>query len=254
MNEAEYERISRLGSHYWWHVSRRRLVRRLFERFAAPHMHAETYLDVGCGAGPTLREFAPRFERAAGLDFSGAALGYAKPRVDCSLLQADAQAIPVPDGTADFVTCLDIVEHVRDDLAVIREVFRVCKPGGYAVFSVPALDFLWSEHDEAVHHLRRYSLPSLRAKMEHTGFEVVRVTYAVMALMPVVFLMRACAAFRRSGTEAAGHDFPRVPAWLNRLLIAWHGLEAAVSLRVPLPLGSGLVCIVRKPGIFGAEE
>lgn len=247
MNAPEYERIFGFEKEYWWHVSRRRLVRRLIDRYAGTLGPDQRYLDLGCGTGMMLSELGTRFEAPFGTDLSAEALSFARTRVPVALAQSDARDLPFPDSHFDLITCLDIIEHVRDDVACIRESLRVCKPGGYLVLSVPALDFLWGEHDEAVYHLRRYSWPSLKAKIGAGGFEVLKGTYAVMTLTPVVFLVRFLASFTRGNTEAQGHDFPKPPAWINRLLIGLHDVETSVSLRTGLPLGSGLVCIARKP-------
>ncbi len=247
MNAPEYERIFNFEKDYWWHVSRRKLVRKMIDRYAGALTQDANYLDLGCGPGMTLDELGRRFNQPLGTDFSAQALSFARTRVTVPLAQSDARYLPYPDNHFDLITCLDIVEHVREDVDCVRECLRVCKPGGHLVLSAPALDFLWGEHDEAVYHLRRYSWPSLKAKVVHAGFDVVKGTYATMTLVPAVFAVRFLASFTRSNTEAQGHDFPKPPAWINRLLIWLHDLEAFVSLRIGLPLGSGLVCILRKP-------
>lgn len=254
MHEPEYERIFSLEKSYWWHVARRKLVRRLIRRFIGDVPRDCTYLDLGCGTGVMLSEFGPHFAKAMGTDLSATALGFARTRVEGPLLQSDARHLPLADNQFDLITCLDIVEHIREDLDCVRESYRICKPGGHLVVSVPALDFLWGEHDEAVYHLRRYSWPCLRALLREAGFDVVKGTYAVMAMTPVVFLVRLVRSFTRDHVAAQGHDFPRLSPWMNGLLIWLHHVETWVSLRVGLPWGSGLVCVARKPLEEGVED
>lgn len=247
MNLPEYERIYAYEREYWWHVGRRHLVRGMIARFAPPNTADGRYLDLGCGTGILLEEFGATFKHVFAMDYSNTALSLARTRVRKPMAQADARHLPYPDNTFDLITCLDIIEHIREDVDALSEAFRVCKPGGHLMLSVPALDFLWSEHDEAVYHLRRYSLPSLKAKARHVGFEVVRGTYAVCAMTLPVFLIRFVQSFTKNSVVPAGHDFPIPPAWINRLLIAVHAFETAVSLRMPIPFGMGVVCLLKKP-------
>ena len=249
MNLPEYERIHAYEREYWWHVARRCLVRRTIDRFTRFSPDEIRYLDLGCGTGILLDEFAPTIKHVFALDYSSTALRLTRTRVNLPMLQADARCLPYPDDTFGLITCLDIIEHIREDMDALREAYRVCKPGGWLILSVPALDFLWSEHDEAVYHLRRYSLPSLKAKAQHVGFEVVHGTYATAAMLLPVFLIRLMSSFTKKTVTPEGHDFPIPPAWINRALIGIHALETAISLRVPLPFGMGIVCLLRKPDL-----
>jgi ubiquinone/menaquinone biosynthesis C-methylase UbiE len=254
VNIPEYERIYSFEKDYWWHVARRHLVRRYTEHFTDKLKDANSrYLDLGCGTGVLMSEVGETFHKPIGIDLSSTALSFTKSRVDYPLSQSDARHLPFADDTFDLITCLDIIEHVREDLDCLREMYRICKPGGHLVLSVPALDFLWSEHDEAVFHLRRYSWPSLKGKVSSVGFRVMKGTYATMVMLLPVYAIRLVSAFTRKHIEAEGHDFPRLPGWANHLLIQWHALETAISLRIGLPMGTGLVCIVQKPHEAGAE-
>lgn len=247
MNLPEYERIHAYERDYWWHAARRWLVRRTLERFARFSPEDDRYLDLGCGTGIQLDEFAPQMKRVFALDYSSTALRLTRTRIEVPMVQADARHLPYQSNSFGLITCLDIIEHIREDMDALGEAYRVCKPGGWLILSVPALDFLWSEHDEAVYHLRRYALPSLKAKARHAGFEVVHGTYATALMLFPVFAIRLVSSFTRKTVTPQGHDFPIPPAWINRLLIRIHAIETAISLRIPLPFGTGIVCLLRKP-------
>ncbi len=246
MNESEYGKLWKFEKTHWWFVARRRLVRSLIAKCVRASSSKDgSYLDVGCGTGIVLDEVGSGFKKQVGLDISQGALGLTTERVSSPLVCADACRLPFADNSFDLVSCLDVLEHVRDDLDCIRECFRVCKPGGYMVFSAPALDFLWSEHDEAIHHLRRYSWRSLRAKLEAGGFQVVKATYAVFTLLVPIMLIRFVAAFRRTRMEPET-ALSEIPRWANQILIVLHNVESALSLSIGLPVGTGLVGVVRK--------
>jgi SAM-dependent methyltransferase len=245
MNEAEYGKLWKFEKSHWWFVARRRLVRSLIAKYVTSSSENRSYLDVGCGTGIVLDEIGRGFKPRVGLDISQGALGLTSDRVSSPLVCGDAAELPFADNSFDLVSCLDVLEHVRNDLDCIRECSRVCKPGGHMVFSAPALDFLWSEHDEAIHHLRRYSWGSLRTKLETGGFHVVKATYAVFTLLAPIMLIRFAAAFRRTRIEPET-ALSEVPRWANQFLIVLHNVESALSLAIGLPLGTGLVGVVRK--------
>jgi SAM-dependent methyltransferase len=246
MNESEYGKLWTFERSHWWFVARRRLVRSLIARYARTSSSENgSYLDVGCGTGIVLDEIGRGFNPRVGLDISQGALGLTSDRVSSPLVCGDASELPFADNSFDLISCLDVLEHVRNDLGCIRECFRICKPGGYMVFSAPAMDFLWSEHDEAIHHLRRYSWRSLRKKLEEGGFHVVKATYAVFTLLAPIMLIRFVAAFRRSRIEPQT-ALSEVPRWVNQILIVLHSVESALSLAIGLPFGTGLVGVVRK--------
>ncbi len=246
MNEAEYKKLAQFETGYWWFVARRRLVQMVIKKYVADLSETSRYLDVGCGTGVVLRELGREFADPVGIDISPTALGLTRRRTASSLVAGDAWRLPFADGSFDLVTCLDVLEHVRNDLDAIRECYRVLRPRGCVVVSVPALDFLWSEHDEAVHHLRRYSRVGLNAKLAAGGFKVVKTTYAVSALCLPIFLVNFISAFRRRRLEPRTM-LKEIPDWFNRLLITLHGVENRIARVASLPFGTGLVCIARKP-------
>jgi len=245
MNEAEYRKLAEFEADYWWFVARRRLVRSLIRKHVPDLSDTSSYLDVGCGTGTALDEIGHEFALPVGMDISPIALAIARGRVAIPLVAGDAWKLPFADGSFDLVTYLDVLEHVRHDIACIEECRRVLRPGGYMIVSAPAMDFLWSEHDEAVHHLRRYSRRGLKAKLVAGGFRIVKMTYAVCALCIPIFLVRFVAAFRKRRVEPETMITELWP-WANRMLIALHDIESAVSRRIGLPFGTGLVCVARK--------
>src|SRR4051794_37695370 len=146
MNPAEYERMFDNEDHYWWFVSRRELVVETVRRLPMPR--APRLVDVGCGTGATA-EALHRFGIVTGVDMSPMALECCRRRGLERLMQGVAEALPLADDSADVLVATDILEHLDDDLAALREFHRVLRPGGHAVITVPAYRMLWSEHDEA---------------------------------------------------------------------------------------------------------
>jgi SAM-dependent methyltransferase len=161
------------------------------------------------------------------------------------------EQLPFEDGTFDLITCLDVIEHTPDDRAALRELRRVAKPGGWALVTVPAYQALWSSHDEANHHYRRYSRAALRAAAVDAGWEMCRTTSFNSLLLAPAAAFRV--AQRRRGSHTNGGASPELrtgPAWLNAALEAPLALEARWLARGGT-LGAGLSLMVllrNRPG------
>jgi SAM-dependent methyltransferase len=269
MNSEEYGRMHELETHYWWFVGRRVIVDGLLREVAVCRAasHAAMplrLLDIGCGTGanlPMLRAAAGTDGRVVGMDFSALALDFARTHLDepnsdaaspVNLLQGDALRLPFPDAAFDIVTMLDVLEHLEDDAGALREVRRVLRPGGAYVWSVPAYQHLWSAHDEALHHFRRYERRCLAQLLRRSGFRVHRLSFA-MSLMPPLawFWRRFVLPFQpRRPREAKRHSqgavLPQLPPPLNAAMIRYLQCEGRLIARRPLQFGTSLVGVAFK--------
>jgi ubiquinone/menaquinone biosynthesis C-methylase UbiE len=229
---------------YWWFVARRKLVCELIDQLAMP---ARTrLLDVGCGTGANLKAFDKSFERV-GIDMSRAALGFCQQRGLDSLVQAKIEHSGMEHDTFDIVTALDMLEHVDDDMVALRELWRVSKPGGFLLITVPAFGFLWSEHDEALHHRRRYTVAELESKLASAGFCVTRISYFLATLFLPILIARTIQNITKKRVEPqATHVI--LPVWLNSLIVRVLDLERRLlQWTWRLPFGVSIVALAQKP-------
>lgn len=230
-----------LEDHYWWFVGRRSLALQLLKKYGPEHPRV---LDLGCGTGVVSQEMQA-FATTFGLDFSVQALRFCQERGLPRLVQGDAENLPYTKTRFDAITSLDVFEHLKDDEAAFREAYHVLAPGGVLVLSVPAFMALWGPHDVALHHFRRYRKREVAQKLQRAGFEIVRNSYSVFLLFPIVVLTRLVEKTRRGPARAS---LPKVPKWMNHLLIGLQELEAGMILRLGnLPWGSSVVTVARKP-------
>lgn len=243
MNPAEYERMYRYEDSYWWFVSRRELVDALLSQLPLPSR--AVVVDVGCGTGATAL-LLQKYGLVVGIDISPLALHWSAQRGVNHLVQASAERLPLRSGCVDVVIATDILEHLDDDVAVLREFWRVLKPGGYVVVTAPAYRILWSEHDLALMHRRRYVAGVLARRSRQAGFEVVRLTYALFLLFPLALVMRLLRR-RPPAHKPPEAQLPPLPPWLNRLLIGVQRFETRLLRWLRFPWGVSVVAILRRP-------
>ena len=262
MKPAELQKMYQLEDTYWWFVARRDLVRRLLARYLPAGAARRTLAsaeaqtasgrrriaDIGCGTGATLSLLQP-FGRAVGMDIAEEAVGFCRERGHQELVQGTAVDLPFADASFDAIAALDILEHLDDDAQAVREIARVLRPGGLLVFTAPAYMFLWSEHDEALNHRRRYVAPQIRALLESAGLEVLKVSYCITLLLAPIYAFRLVG--RLLGHEKKGEPktaLYTLPGPLNALLIEILYLENRWLARFNLPFGVSLAGVARKPG------
>lgn len=243
MEAREHERLAHFEEWYWWHRGRRAIVQRLLELYAPP---SARILDVGCGTGATTLRLG-RFGAVVGMDIGRRALEVAGKR-GIPVAQASAARLPARAGAFDLVVALDVLEHLEDDLAAAREMRAALRPGGLFVATVPAYPCLWSSHDEALGHMRRYRRRQLVATLERAGFEIDFCSYVMASILPAAVVVRLYERWVRHGSAQRESGYVRVPALLNSLL-AW--ITSSGSLLLPwirLPFGLSLAVVAHRPG------
>jgi 2-polyprenyl-3-methyl-5-hydroxy-6-metoxy-1,4-benzoquinol methylase len=246
MNSEEYQKLDRLDRRHWFYRGKRAVVRHWIKRHLT--LRADDLLvDAGCGTGIFLEEMAAQC-RVLGLDDHAESIELARPRLTAvggTVLQTSLEHIDLPDGCAAVATLLDVLEHVDDDNAVLREITRLVRPGGLVVITVPALRWLWSDWDVALHHRRRYHRADLRALCRIPGAEVLHCAYINSAALPAVALVRAWRKLRppRPGAERAEDRVPH--PILNHLL--YHAMVSPACWRwFQPPGGVSLLMVLRR--------
>ena len=242
MEYPQLKLMYELEDSYWWFVARRALVRDLIVRHTAGSNLK--ILDAGAGTGALMDSLADLGE-VWGCDISPEALGFCRKRGLSRLVQCSIEQMEFADASFDVVTSLDVIEHVEDDQRAVGEMYRVLRPGGVAVVTVPALKFLWSPHDEVLHHLRRYHRGPLRRMLRAAGFEELRLTYLVSFLMPLMVVQRWWLRITSRGAPRIG--ITPVPAWVDRFFRGVQHVESLFVHTAGLPWGTSLVAVVRKP-------
>jgi SAM-dependent methyltransferase len=226
---------------HWWYRGRRQVIRAELERMAPGW--GLRMLDAGCGSGRMLPELE-RFGHATGVDADPACVRTATERGHAVRLGSIAH-LPFPSARFDLITCLDVIEHLPDDVAALTELRRVTAPGGRLLVTVPAFQSLWSSHDVANEHLRRYRAPQLRSAATAADWTTERVTYFNSLLFAPAALVRIAGRLRRRPRPAGRSDLDLTPARLDPLLELPMRAEAALLRRgLRLPAGLSLLAIL----------
>jgi SAM-dependent methyltransferase len=229
---------------HWWYRGRRRIVLAELDRLPLPS--GARVLDAGCGSGRTMEDLRD-YGQVSGIELDPGAAEVARSRGCGEVDVGSLEALPWADGTFDLITCLDVIEHIPDEHLALAGLRRVCKPGGWLLLTVPAYQALWSLHDEANHHYRRYGRRTLRAAALATGWRVRRMSSFNSFLLPPAAVVRIAQRGRRLDSDYT----PEVklgPRWFNAVLERPLQLEARWLARGrTLPAGLSLMALLENP-------
>ena len=243
MERQIYDQMAQLQDAHWWFVARRRILSQMIARkVGLPE--SPRILEAGCGTGGNLAMLA-RFGQVAAFDPDADAVSFASGKGDFDIRQGSLPGeIPFADDSFDLIAALDVIEHVDDDRACLSALVTRLRPGGWALVTVPAYGFLWSQHDVSHHHKRRYVKRQLIELAGTTGLQPVFTTYFNSLLFPLIAAARLLQGLRPAKN---GDDVNATPKALNGLLEAVFASERHLVGRLPLPAGVSLMMLAQRP-------
>ncbi len=236
---------------HWWFASRVRAINAVAARAVGCDLRV---LDVGCGAGNMMHHLT-RYGEVQGVEIDPRPLKLAQQRgYDAKLADAGA-GIPFGDAHFDLVSALDVIEHTPDDVAVLKECYRVLAPNGHLLVTVPAFMFLWSHNDVLNAHQRRYTARQLKRALAAAGFRDQRITYNNYFVFPLAALLIVLRRRTQSAPQLRSHHFetdayqvdmePASPL-VNSALTQVGKVEALLLRAINLPWGTSLIALAEK--------
>lgn len=242
MERQVFERMTELGDAHWWFVARREILEDVIRRVVKPRKDAQI-LEIGAGTGHNL-DMLSRFGDVSACELDPVARELAGTRLRKPVLAAalpDLSAFPA--DRYDLIALLDVLEHVEYDRPALAAILGRLRPGGTLLVTVPANRWMWSAHDVAHHHHRRYRKGEIVELAREAGYAVEMVSHFNTLLFPLVAAARI--AGKLTKRETADDSMP--PAPLNRVLTEVFRAERHLVGRLPMPFGVSLIAVLRRP-------
>ena len=243
MDKDFYLQYASVEDKHWWFVGRRQIIDSFIHQLNLPK-NAEI-LEAGCATGGNLMMLSAH-GRVDAMEIDEIACELANQR---QVTKVKNGSLPnnIPfKGKYDLIVILDVLEHLDNDLAALQTLYAKLKPGGWLLVTVPAYQFLWSQHDEINHHKRRYILSNLQQVVRKADYDLYYNSYFNTLLFPlIVFLRFWSKLFKNSDSQAQG-DLVMPSKFVNRFLTLLFASERYFLHRIRLPFGVSILLLARK--------
>jgi len=241
MNPSPYEIEERVQTFHWWFVVRRKLLKTIL---CSLNLQRESLtMDIGCGVGSNLSLLKAIGLKAMGCDRSFDNLLLAKNKFFLPFINGDLENLPIRSSSVELVVATDVLEHLQDDIAGVRELCRILRRNGYLIVTVPAFQFLWGTQDIVTGHKKRYSKRDISNVLKQNGFRIMRSSYFNFFLFfPILFARRV---IRLLGLQLHSENEINFPL-LNFFLKTIFSLEPYLLKYLPFPFGVSIVCVAKK--------
>lgn len=242
MDESLYHLHYELEDQHWWFQGRAAIALHLIKHFCVIDKQ-EHFLDVGCGTGMMLQKLSD-LRTSVGIDSSSLAIEYAKTRGLKHIFCGDLSHLDTTQWSFRVALLLDVIEHVEDDIGLLRQVHQCLLPQGQVVITVPAYPWLWSQHDVINHHYRRYTASSLKKSLQCSGFHIQKISFFNTFLFLPAMLKKFMD--RNSKIVDATTTIPKVSDRLNIILQFIFASERHLLPYINFPFGISLIAIATK--------
>jgi ubiquinone/menaquinone biosynthesis C-methylase UbiE len=247
MDPVYHREVYNLEDDYWWFKSKRYLLVRTLRDLANYFGQEIRLLDSGCGTGANLREIS-KFFPSVGVEKYFDGLLLCKNRSLNNVLNGQLERLPFKDESFDVVLAMDVLEHVDDDIEVLKELFRVSKKNGILITHVPAFMFLWSDHDIAVSHKRRYITEKFVKQLEKSNFKVKYINYRLCLFFILGILRKYLIKIKKiiKKDREIKSSRPKVGRIINYILYIIVKWEDRLLNYIHPPVGLSIFCIAQK--------
>ena len=247
MQQSYAERYASFEENHWWFRARRVILRELLQKGVEWRPGMQVF-EIGVGPGLNLYSLYPSGCEIRGLepDVENAGVANRRGPIPVSVGTIESMPSELLDRCYDVITMFDVLEHIKDDIVALERVKSLLVPGGYFILTVPAYQWLWSQHDEVNLHFRRYTRTQILECLKNAGLSVQRATYFNTLLLPTVAAARLAQRLIPP-REKESCDFDRSSGGLDKLFFRIFAAERNWLRRYSFPAGVSVFAIARKP-------
>lgn len=241
MKRSSYEKMKKYEDLHWWYKARRKILQKVLNSHFKNKKTA-SILEIGCGSGGNL-QLLSFFGKTCAMEMDESAIESAQERKICEIRKGSLpNDIPFTEKF-DLVCLFDVIEHIDDDQAALKQALNLLVPGGSLLITVPAYMFLWSSHDQALGHKRRYTRMNLMDTVRKTGIKIQFSSYFNTMLFPCIALVRFFNKFLGNKKE---DDLSMPPNIVNDTLYGIMSLESFILPCLSMPFGVSIVLLAQK--------
>lgn len=236
MDRKYYNNYENLEKTHWWHLARLEILKSICDDYIASE---NRILNLGVATGETSL-MLNAYGEVLSLEYDKETHDFLKRKKGINAVLGSATDIPFDDNSFDCICCFDVLEHIENDDLAVQEIYRCLKPGGVAIITVPAYNFLWSNHDIEMHHFRRYNKFQLNKIFTKYGFLVLKLSYFNFFLFHPIFFYRLFLSKKKKNYEVFNDGF------INKVLYQIFRFEKLLLRYTNFPYGVSILSILKK--------
>jgi SAM-dependent methyltransferase len=243
LKNIEYATMAKQEREYWWHIGRLRIIQTYIDKVLGTSTDVQI-LNIGCGTGGTI-DLLEQYGTVDNVDISNEAIKFMKKNGYKRLYKVDDIDLPFKDKSYDLICAFDVLEHIAKESSALKEWYRVLKPGGSLIITVPAYQWLWSNHDVSLEHKRRYTKKRLGLATTKAGFLVNKSSYAIVFSLPLIIAFRF---INKLSHQDASEEtsYVKVPKQINSLFTKLLYVEARLHQFMPFPAGTSVIAVLHR--------
>lgn len=242
MKDTEIQKLADYEGENWWFVGRRKIVSDFIMKYSKMD-HNLKILDAGSGTGKTTN-YLKQIGDVYGIERSFTGVMHCN-KLRLKVVQGHLNHLPFTTNTFDIITMLDVLEHIENDLEILQKLKPLLKPNGKLIITVPAYQYLWTEHDVALSHFRRYTVKTLENVLKKADFQISRTSYFFTILFPLIFLTKILLKIKKPKNDSQSHSqqFPEIiDNFLQKIIL----FESKILKKINFSFGASIICVAHK--------